>query len=79
MKTAKHCTVSCSVSPEVRAKLDKVARNTGVSVAGITRLVLEESLGVYSDINTHRPHKRGKRVISDVTIKIAKGIKVRIV
>jgi len=60
-------------------KLRKVAFKSGISMAGITRLVMEDFLGTKSNIQSRRPHIKKDRVISDVTIRIQKGIKVRIV
>ena len=60
-------------------KLRNVAFKSGISMAGITRLVMEDFLGTKSNIQNRRPHIKKDRVISDVTIRIQKGIKVRIV
>ena len=71
--------VSYDLSEKAFKKLRKVAFKSGISMAGITRLVMDDFLGTQSIIETRRPHIKKDRVISDVTIRIQKGIKVRIV
>ena len=71
--------IAYSVSDKVYDRMRKIANKSGVSMAGISRLIVEDSIGMYSDIDSRGPQVRRERVISDVTIKIAKGIKVRIV
>jgi hypothetical protein len=60
-------------------KLRKEAFKSGISMAGLSRIVMESALGMKSGINSYPPHIKRERVVSDVTIRIQKGIKVRIV
>lgn len=71
--------VGYTLSEKSFKKLRKVAFKSGISMSGITRLVMEDFLGTKSNIQSRRPHIKKDRVISDVTIRIQKGIKVRIV
>lgn len=71
--------VSFSVTPKTHAKLRKLAFKSGVSIAGISRMVMDEFLGTHTDIANYPPHIKRERVISDVTIRIQKGIRVKIV
>lgn len=67
------------LSPKAYDKLRKSAIKSGISMAGLTRLVMDSALSTNSGIKSRATHTRKKRVVSDVTIRIQKGIKVRIV
>ena len=71
--------VSYSLPPRMFNRLRKEAFKAGISMAGITRIIMESALDMQSGMKTYRPHVKKERVISDVTIRIQKGIKVRIV
>lgn len=79
MKSDQHKVISYSVSPKVFNKLRREAFKCGVSMAGLTRLLMENALSMKSDIYSRPPHIKRERVISDVTIRIQKGIRVKIV
>lgn len=77
MKSNKQITFA--VSPRVFNRLRKEAFKCGISMAGLSRIVVEHALRMDSGIEYRRPHIKRERAISDVTIRIQKGIKVRIV
>lgn len=71
--------VGYTLPPRMFNRLRKEAFKAGISMAGITRIVMESALDMQSGIKSKRPHIKKERVVSDVTIRIQKGIKVRIV
>ncbi len=70
--------VTYALSDRVFNRLRREAFKCGVSMAGLSRILMESALGMKSGINPRVPHIKRKRVVSDVTITIKKGVNVRI-
>lgn len=80
MNSANRKNVCYALSPKVYAKFSKIAHRYGISVSGLTRILVDDALNMDSGMGTHRPHvMRRKPTKATVTIKIKRGVRVKIV